>query len=211
MRYLDRKAVAEPSCLTHYRPGTDTWEALSTNSDDYRELREQLNELQHGKCAYCESELSSFATNPHVDHFRKRSQSPELTFRWDNLFCSCTTETHCGRYKDKQKDLEQALLLKPDEDDPRVFLHFSIDGSVSPKLRLDDNMKRRAQETIRAFNLDSPKLRGARRSYLCVVENEWRMMEEMNLCGSDLDEYLGQLRQEHADRPFSTAILSLLE
>jgi len=201
--------VTEPSYLGRYRSGQDKWEDLAKDPNDYKEVRSRLDELQSGKCAYCESDFETLSKDPHVDHFRKRNQSPELTFQWGNLFCSCTTETHCARYKDKLKGLDSSLLLKPDEDNARGFLHFSTDGSVSPKLKLDDTSRRRAEETIRGFNLDSPKLRGARRSYLRSIEGELRSVEEMGLSDSELHRYVEDLRQTYADGPFSTAILSL--
>ncbi len=69
-----------------------------------REVRDALRELFHGKCAYCETQISA-GTDGDVEHFRPKrgvTEAPEhpgywwLANDWDNLLISCH---HCNRQR----------------------------------------------------------------------------------------------------------------
>jgi uncharacterized protein (TIGR02646 family) len=121
------------------------------------------------RCAYCEGQIRH---EPHIDHFRRKSRShpngyPELTFAWSNLFISCTSSDHCGRYKDNGSggSYEAEDLIKPDETEPDDYLYFHSKGEVRVRgngAGMTEADFRRAKETIRVFNLNSTKLVGAR-------------------------------------------------
>lgn len=53
----------------------------------YTDVRDALDKIYHGKCAYCET----FDPSPHVEHYRpKRGGYYWLAYSWDNLIISCS-------------------------------------------------------------------------------------------------------------------------
>ena len=116
------------------------------------------------RCAYCEGAIHHAG---HIEHFRRKDQNhfPELTFAWGNLFLACGSTKHCGHYKDcdSTPSYNPDELIKPDEHDPDDWLYFHSSGKVRVKSGVvAANDLRRAEETIRVFNLNSPTLVGAR-------------------------------------------------
>ena len=166
MRKLDRTAVPAPSCLAEYYRQHKRWDDVM--SEDKRPIREALGSMQNDLCAYCEGPLRDDA---HIEHFRRRHDAPQLTFAWKNLFLSCNEPTHCGHHKDRSgSPYDPADLVKPDEDDPDEFLFFSSAGDVRPRSGIDEAKRRRAEETIRVFNLNHGALRALRRRALAVYQ-----------------------------------------
>lgn len=184
MHKLDRSAVTAPSCLSAHDFRTQSWDELTPACK--ASVRTALKHMQgkpvdpnnpgtqetdfiRVRCAYCEAEVRH---EPHIEHFRRKGRShpngyPELTFAWENLFISCTSRDHCGHFKDhgSRGAYEAEDLIKPDEHEPDAYLYFHSTGAV----RVRDNGAgmsvaelRRAQETIRVFNLSSPRLESAR-------------------------------------------------
>jgi uncharacterized protein (TIGR02646 family) len=118
-------------------------------------VRDALNTLFQGKCAYCESQLGpsgEFA----VDHFRpetgavglRRDYSPDhywwLAYAWFNLYAVCG---FCNSFKGtmfpvkgrrappeaslQELQTEERLLLDPCADKPLLHLRFSSSGTVT--------------------------------------------------------------------------------
>lgn len=152
MRHLDRTQVASPPCLALYQHGRDTWETLSP--DHREEIRAHLHRLQDGLCAYCEGSLSGLGE--HIEHFRKRAASPQLTFAWSNLLGSCSKPDSCGKFKDNGAGkYDIGDVIDPATDQPDDYLRFISDGSIAPRGDLDERRLRRATETVRVLGLDA--------------------------------------------------------
>ena len=151
MHHLCR-AVAIPGNLTTYKAGPEQWGRNNPSPVDRKAIWAELSVMQSNRCAYCEAPIAH--PDRHIEHFRKRSTHPTLTFEWTNLFGSCNRNESCGRYKDRQSH-DPAHLLKPDQDDPDAFLLFVSDGTVKPRTGLSSADEHRAKETLRVFNLDS--------------------------------------------------------
>ncbi len=112
-----------------------------------------LEKMQGDRCAYCERSLDGH--KKHIEHFHKRVDHDAGVFDWHNLFGSCLDLHCCGKHKDeKAKNWKVEDLLKPDEDEPDEFLQFFADGSIRQRQGLEPEQQRRAQETLRVFNLD---------------------------------------------------------
>lgn len=173
---------------------------------------DRLNVMQSHRCAYCEASLQdkSGRTEGHIEHFRQRSRYPQGTFDWGNLFGSCDRHQSCGKHKDRQK-YDHPDLIKVDEEDPEHFFRFLSDGLVVPTDHLSPSERRRAEETIRVFNLNGP-LRQIRKSHvvgymqtaevICHLAQEFEESEWRTLLDQELDAISGQ--------PFETAIRHML-
>lgn len=210
MHKLTRSTV--PRCLNQYKHGKHTW--ADVNCSDKAQIWQQLDLMQHRRCAYCEASLNS--QSQELEHFIQRAVSPHLTFDWSNIFGSCKRKDSCGQYKDtqcfnqktKQQLYNHQHLLKPDCDNPDDFFTFVVDGSVQVKQGLSEQDQRKALETIRVFNLNCPSLQGHRSR---AVGGIWSIIEEIREMAECFAEeewkpfYHSEL-ERIATQPFCTAL-----
>lgn len=201
MRKLERGPA--PACLSRYRHGANNWNDLT--ADDRKEIWHKLDNMQHQRCAYCEGNIRK---ERHIEHFRQRGRDPRVIFLWSNLFGSCNELTSCGKYKDKLSPYDPADVIKPDEEDPEHFFLFVSDGSVAVREGLSPVDKRRANETIRIFNLNGI-LRANRRSVITgyvASGMEFMQMMEGGLTRDECAELYNEELAAIENHPFSTAI-----
>lgn len=153
-----------PKCLSryNYRLG-HYWRDVTTQEKS--EIWESLELMQGRRCAYCECDITDHKKSE-IEHFRQRNQYGLGTFEWSNLFGSCNRDYSCGKHKDRlQYRYEYLDLIKMDVDDPEDYLRFMVSGEVVVKPGLSVDKERRAQETIRIFNLNGP-LRKIRETHI---------------------------------------------
>jgi uncharacterized protein (TIGR02646 family) len=205
MRKLNRDAVEVPVCLAELSPGVHSWDDVKNKA----EIRAGLELMQGRRCAYCEGSLD--ALGQHIDHFRRRHHSPELTFNWNNLYWSCYQPDSCGRYKDHDAwPYNVDDLIDPCVEDPDSFFRFRSDGTISVRPGLSTLAKHKAEETLRVFNLNPTwgRLRTMRKavlsSYLYMVDDAsgFALTELQDIFKDEL------AATEHL--PFSTAIRHVL-
>lgn len=205
MHHLNRSLA--PGCLAKYQHGRDNWSDL--NAADRADLWHALDAMQGKRCAYCEAGVSQ--GRRHIEHFVQKGRDPRITFLWDNLFGSCNREDTCGKHKDhKAGNYSDSDLLKPDMDEPDDYLVFVQDGTITPRQDLNDAQRKRAEETLRVFNLDAEHgaLRQMRRAatagYLQTAEVLWSMVDDFT--DEEWQQLLGEELAAIADLPFVTAI-----
>ena len=140
------------------------------NSCYNKTVRNELDALYHGKCAYCETEIDAGFFN-RVDHYRPTSKYYWLAYEWSNLILVCEK---CNTYKGNKFPIknkkaaystkafladspslqnEKPFLLHPEIDEPAEYLEFNCDGEIYPK---DENP--RGTETINTCYLDRDEL-----------------------------------------------------
>ena len=212
MHKLDRELVAVPQCLDQYNYQTHTWEDM--NHDDKMQIREQLNELQVFRCAYCESAIYD---NGHIEHFRRKNQNhfPSLTFVWSNLFYSCGSKEHCGHFKDRNGALpyNPIVLIKPDDDDPDDYFYLHSSGEIRHRSGISVYDQNRVYETIRVFNLNCGVLKAERRRTLRSYEQKQLgiLDELMNFDEQTRQEFIAEeIQATHRD-PHCTVIRHYFE
>jgi len=202
---LNRGAV--PPCLAKYRHGRDNWSSLT--AIDRAEIWQALERMQGKRCAYCEADIAD--GRRHIEHFVQKGRVSRVTFLWDNLFGSCNREDTCGKHKDHAAGhYNSEDLIKPDIDDPDDFFVFVADGTIQLRQGISAEQQRRAEETLRIFNLDAEHgaLRRMRQAattgYLQTAEELWSLVDEFS------DEEWQQLLDEElaaiAHHSFVTAI-----
>lgn len=147
MHKLDRGAP--PDCLAAFKAGQDAWD----HTIDRVAIWNALDQMQGGRCAYCECQLT--AGDRHIEHFRQRHRYPQGTFEWGNLFGSCSRQDSCGKHKDGCGPYAHADLIKPDDEDPDLFFVFVSDGTIALRSGIQAQQRHRAAETLRIFNLDA--------------------------------------------------------
>lgn len=197
-----------PEILQHYIAGQDAWMDV-----DQGAIWPRLEEMQGEFCAYCECRL----IRKHIEHFRPRDKFPAQAFDWHNLFGSCGDSSksggwkRCGIYKDNGAGSYNANdLIKPDEDNPDDFLLFLTSGMVVPVDGLTGSALKKAEETIRVFNLNGDsRLVGSRKTALKNVilqveelyeaydelgEDDWTKMLDMELENIEGEEFSTALK-----------------
>jgi uncharacterized protein (TIGR02646 family) len=196
-----------PACLAKFQHVRDNWNGVT--SLDKLEIWKELDAMQGERCAYCEAAIKN--GNRHIEHFRQKGRDPTATFLWPNLFGSCNREDSCGKHKDRCGTYPPADLIKPDVEDPERFLVFAPDGSVSSRKRLSPDDHRRAEATIRIFNLGGP-LNQIRRTEVAGYIQTAEAFAEMAQAFAE-EEWLPLLQEEvrnTAHLPFATAIKHVL-
>lgn len=204
-----------PLCLSRYRHGLNQWGEIS--SAEKAEIWDKLDDMQQGRCAYCENNLPKFDGfyRAHIEHFRQCDRYPQGTFDWSNLFGSCQRKDSCGRYKDQCGPYEHTDLIKPDVEDPEYFFLFVADGSIAIRQGLSPDEQHRAAETLRIFSLDAQH--GAlRQMRFSAVQGYVQTAEALFSMAADFpeDEWLELLQQELDDTQhlsFVTTIHHLLK
>jgi uncharacterized protein (TIGR02646 family) len=196
-----------PECLDKYHHGLHNWRLTP---EDITEIWQGLEAMQGKRCAYCEVDISN--GKRHIEHFRQRSRDPAKTFDWRNLFGSCNRKTSCGKHKDGLPPYNPDDLIKPDEEDPEYFFLLVSDGTIAIRELLSANDKRRAEATLRIFNLDAQHgpLRRMRQKavqgYIQQAEELQNLsFEDPELLPQVLDE-INRLIADTAHLPFATAI-----
>ena len=200
MIHVNRSTVAKPEVLDSWLAETERANARKWFSNPKRhrqerfrfevyrrpEVRDALNELFHGKCAYCES-LIVAAAPIDVELYRPKAgvvESPDhpgywwLASDWDNMLASCAdcnrVRSHAGERAGKGNRFpllneakrafmpgaevdEAPLLLNPCLDDPEQELVFNWTGEVV-------SSSPRGQATISVLGLNRPGLVFARQT-----------------------------------------------
>ena len=143
-----RKEIA----LAHYR---------------HPDIRDALELMFHGKCAYCESKILH-VTFAHIEHYCPKSTDLTRTFDWTNLLLACP---RCNQAPNKGTQFPDASeggpLLNPCEDDPALHLKFLYnpqDGVTSVV-----GKTRRGRTTWRVLGLNRRDLRKRRSEQLVPI------------------------------------------
>jgi uncharacterized protein (TIGR02646 family) len=93
----------------------------------HKEIKEALNIMFHGKCAYCESKINHVDYGQ-IEHYKPKALFPDSMFDWHNLLLSCTKCNSTGykgsRFPDEN---DGGPILNPCEDEPTDHLDFIFD------------------------------------------------------------------------------------
>jgi len=209
MRKLDRTLAAAPACMTTCDHAAHTWE--NAPSLDKEQIRISLEQMQGKRCAYCEGGLNELGQ--HIEHFRRKSVYKDLTFSWQNLYWSCDQKDSCGHYKDHgAASYNPDELIDPCQDDPDHFFKFRADGTIDIRSGLSSQEQRKAEETLRVFNLN-PKYGRLRNMRTGAISGYIKMADDAvkaGFTGSDMRDFFTDELVATAHLPFSTAIRHVL-
>lgn len=159
------------------RNNPKNWAALDgvirTNARKYILEKEQGNQ-----CAYTELPIEYEKNNSHIEHLRRKDTAffPELTFEWSNLFVSCNSSDFGGKYKDEtylkgKTKTDNELIINPAIENPIDFFELKSWGEISVRTELQENTKRKAEETIKAFNLNHNSLKERRKEMMQSIKD----------------------------------------
>lgn len=167
MIYIDR--TEEPGfwkeyCLKH--PGThyDNLQSTEEGRDLRRQIRAYNISQQHGLCAYCCRSINiGGSLNEHIKP-KGLGKYANLSMLYSNIVACCKTEgvnATCSAAKENQYDEKFVSPL-----DKNCESHFAYypNGEVVPQTTEGDY-------TIKILNLNSYRLREARKAYYQVCES----------------------------------------
>lgn len=154
------------------------------------EIRQILEGLFHGKCAFCEMNYSAVSAMD-IENFRPKAGAVGmdgklsrdhywwLAYEWFNLYPACP---QCNRSKGSRFPVEgerapilatepelrkeRALLLDPCFDYPECELIFNEEGVIASD-------SARGRKTIDTFNLNRPPLVGMRKKHGIELRQQW--------------------------------------
>ena len=124
---------------------------------NHPEIKKALVGMFHGKCAYCESQITA-VTYGHIEHFHPKSNSQyvDKTFEWENFLLSCDI---CNNPQHKGTKFPLAanntpLLIDPTDGvtDPTTHLRFSWDAQAGLASIYGRDVRGQAVERIFDFN-----------------------------------------------------------
>ena len=211
MHKLNRNSVDTPTCLK--APSADKCYA-DLRGHEKNEIRDRLLEMQGQRCAYCERRTGTDRHEGHIEHFRKQCNHGGLVLSWENLFWSCVDINSCGKHKDDcnikhgtgvKREFKEDEIIDPAIEDPEHYFVFVSDGTVCLRDGLTTIEKKRAEETLRVFNLaDSAFLRTSRedavRPYKASIDSLLPHGIEM------VQKYVDGVFNQIDTSPFCTAI-----
>jgi len=175
---MRRIKKGEPvTTLTEYveKNAGANWDTFHQDARDcYLECRTQiLIEEQNCLCGYTEISITEI-TDSHLDHYRKKSIFPDMTFVWKNLVAATLDSDFGANYKDsvfKIKKENYPEIFDPVEDDVQTFLYYNQRGEIEPLGVLDNKAKEKVKKTIEVFNLNHSSLRSRRETMIRQIRD----------------------------------------
>lgn len=165
------KSVA-PECLAAAKEKGWNWEEFFHNDHNgHMQCLNQADADQSGVCGYTELPLASKGMTKHLDHYRKKAIYSKLTFDWNNLVCAVKDKRFGADHKDelidgKNAEATYAGILNPVVDGAQNYFYYNTDGKILASVGLDEKNGRKAEETIRVFNLNETELVSRRRTFI---------------------------------------------
>jgi uncharacterized protein (TIGR02646 family) len=139
-------------------------------SDRYghSEVREELRRMGHGKCFYCEQEVSE--ETEEIDHHIEVREKPDLSFDWRNLYLACNG---CNKKKFPNHRIPVTDCVDPcgTNHNPAEHLYFNKE-----KIKSHSD---RGKETIRKYRLDRTVLSLQRSNFLNQFADALEKIHEM--------------------------------
>lgn len=168
------KGVTPASIEEAEKKGWSWDEFVSDDHEGYQSCREQANTEQQGVCAYTELLLDVDKVTVHFDHYKKKSIYPKLRFKWDNLFAAVKDNRFGADYKDgiingSNHNQMYASILSPVAAKLQDFFHYSTSGEIEPMSGLSEENQKKAEATIRVFNLNEAELVNRRRTMMAQI------------------------------------------
>ena len=152
---------------------------------DHKDIFEEsrsviLTDEQNQLCGYTEIYINELIYC-HIDHYKKRSMFPELTFDWNNLIVA-TYDDHFGaRYKDNKSGIQindYNNIFNPVINNVENYFYYTTWGEIVPKYGISDSEKDKVKKTIKVFNLNHNSLQDRRKNFISMISCYGEMAKE---------------------------------
>ena len=175
----------EPEALSAWKTGQQA-AGIEPRYGDLRGIPQQTTKQalfieQTGLCVYCGRGIElEERKRHHIEHFRPRTQYPDIELAYGNLFLSCgpqqpqgSPQPTCGNQKKAWFDEDCHVEPAPDEACQRRFMFASgglIQGDGSPE----------ADQMIAVLNLNHNELKAERSALIEQLDDE--LKEGVSIC-----------------------------
>ena len=128
--------------------------------------------------------------------------------------------------KHNQHLTEDPLLINPCEQDPELYLEFHEEGFVAPKPTISDDLRKKAEASIRFYALNRTELVQERQEKILLIKQKMLNIKALARCldKENLDEEIGIIIEEllsheierlerfkNPEQPFSVMAKQLIE
>jgi uncharacterized protein (TIGR02646 family) len=126
-----------------------------------------LKTMFNDKCGFCERKRDY----PHIEHFRPKTNYPELCFEWENLILACEV-CNGSRYKGTKFPLDvndEPLFINPYDDNPTQHIDFVFESDANSPYGFSAILRAKTvkgQTTIDEIGLNRINLIRERNQYL---------------------------------------------
>jgi uncharacterized protein (TIGR02646 family) len=171
-----------PHRLTRYKANwTERWRRIANRDakGDWatraakKILRGALEDLTHGKCAFCESRPRATG-DVEIEHCIAKTTDIDLAFEWANLLPACH---NCNRTKGDTNPPNTAI--RPDRDDPELYFWINpANGELEPLSDSNAAMVESVGLTVDLFDLNRGELCVNRLHLMEIVKRWWQRVKE---------------------------------
>ena len=131
-----------------------------------------LTDEQSQLCGYTEIYINEVKDGD-IDHYRKRSIFPQLTFDWNNLIVAIKDSDFGANYKDNKyriKENDYDNIFNPVTDNVENYFEYTTWGKVTAKATISEADTQKADRTIEVFNLNHKSLTDRRKNLISMMK-----------------------------------------
>lgn len=144
--------------------------------EDHKDIFEEsrsviLTDEQNQLCGYTEIYINDLK-DCHIDHYKKKSMFPELTFEWNNLIVATKDSNFGANYKDNKSGIQKnnyGNIFNPVIDNVENYFDYTTWGEVTPKTAISEVENQKAIKTIEVFNLNHNSLKDRRKNLISMI------------------------------------------
>lgn len=182
MRKIDKGTPVAGFNGNNFNNSCTTW---SEFHKEHKEMYEKsrcviLTDEQKQLCGYTEIYIDDLK-DCHIDHYKKRSLFPELTFEWNNLIAATNDSEFGAKYKDNKSGIQSNdydNIFNPVTDNVENYFNYTAWGEVTPKTAISEMNNRKAKKTIEAFNLNHTSLKDRRKKLTNLIRSYREITKE---------------------------------
>jgi len=117
-----------------------------------KEIKEALEKMHFGKCAFCESYIGH-VSYAHIEHFKPKKKFPRKLVQWSNLLWACGVCNGKSYKGDKfPTAIENGPLINPSLENPDDFLTFTYDPVANAAVVGYKNLRGKTTRDILGLN-----------------------------------------------------------
>ncbi len=175
MRKINKQTPIAGFNGNKYGNSCSNWDDFHKNHKEvYEETRLKiLTDEQEYLDGYTELYINELEDS-HIDHYKKKSIFPQLTFDWNNLIVATKDSDFGANYKDSKYQIKQneySLIFNPVVDNVEEYFYYSQLGEVEPKCGISQENKAKVNKTIEVFNLNHSSLVKRRKNLMKLLES----------------------------------------
>lgn len=173
MRKINKRTPIPGFNGNNFNNSCNNW---SDFHEDHKDIFEEsrsviLTDEQNQLCGYTEIYINDLK-DCHIDHYKKKSVFPELTFEWNNLIVATKDGNFGANYKDNKSGIQKnnyGNIFNPVIDNVENYFDYTTWGEVTPKTAISEVENQKAIKTIEVFNLNHNSLKDRRKNLISMI------------------------------------------